>query len=63
MEGIVVVEDIDSIGILVEGIAVVDIAQDDTEVVLVQISSAHHFSLSRCPSSFLAIVALQYFSS
>ena len=44
-----------SIGIAVEDIVVVDIVQDDTEVVLIHLAFAHHFSLSRYPSSFLAV--------
>ena len=56
MEGIVFVEDIDSSGIVGEGIAVVDIVQDDTKVALVHLASSHHFSLSRYPLSFLAVV-------
>ena len=40
MKGIAVFEDIDSIGIVDKGILVVDIAQDDTEAVLIQLTSA-----------------------
>ena len=58
MEGIVVVEDIDSTGIVDEVIAVFDIEQDDTEAALIHLASAHHFSLSRCPSSFLAVTEM-----
>ena len=54
MEGIVVV-DIDSVGIVIKDIVVVDIVQADTEATLVQLAYAHHFSLSRCPSYFLAV--------
>ena len=60
MEGIVVVEDTDSVGITAEGIMVVDIEKDDTKVVLIQLASAHHFSLSRYPSSFLAAIEVLY---
>ena len=59
MEGIVVV-DIDSVGIVSDGIVVVDIAQGDTKAVLIQLAFVHHFSLSRCPSSFLAVDEMLY---
>ena len=53
-EGIIVVEDTDYVGIVVEDIVVVDIAQVDTEVALVQLAFVHHFSSGRYPSFSLA---------
>ena len=41
--------------IVVVDIVAVDIEQDDTEAALVHLASAHHFSLSRCPSYFLTV--------
>ena len=43
VEGIVVVEDTDSVGIAVEGIEVVDIVQADTKDALIQLAYAHRF--------------------
>jgi len=45
---------------VVEDIAVVDIVQDDTEATLIQLAFVHHFSLSRYPSSFLAVAEVLY---
>ena len=55
MKGIVVVEDTDSIGIVVEDIATIDTAWDDTKATLIQLASVHYFSLSRYPVFSLAI--------
>ena len=52
--------DTDSAGIAAEDISVVDIEKDDTKATLVQLASAHNFSLSRYPSSFLAATEVLY---
>ena len=50
MEGIVVVEDIGLAGIVVEDIFVVETAQVDTEIALIQPAFVPHSSLGRYPS-------------
>ena len=50
--------DTDFVGIANEGIAVVDIAKYDIEVVLIMLSYSHHFSFSSCPSCFLAVAKM-----
>ena len=37
---------------------VVDIVQADTKAALIQLAYAHDFSLSRCPSYFLAVAEM-----
>ena len=58
VKGIVVVKDTYSTSIVDKGIAVVDIMQDNIEVSFIHLASAHHFSLSRYPSFFLAVVEM-----
>ena len=49
LEGIVVVNDTDSASIVVEYISLINIVQDDTEAVLIQLAFVPHYSLGRYP--------------